>query len=309
MNTIANTSTDRSRTIEWPTIALVILTYGVLISLVWFHAQIPWWVMLPVGAFFATLHSSLQHEVLHGHPTRNRVVNEMLVFLTPTMWLPFRRYRETHLTHHNDLHLTDPERDPESYYDLPETWARRGGLQRIIFAFNHTLFGRMLIGPAVSIVRFWSADIASIFQGHTNRTGCWLLFFLSCSITIYFVTQVCGMPFWKYYVLIAYPGISLALIRSYCEHQATPDLGTRTIVVEASPFWSLIFLNNNLHIAHHDRPSMPWYKLPAYYRQNRDSFLARNDHYVMKGYREIFMRYFFSAKEPIPYPDMTWLKR
>ena len=40
-----------------------------LALVVWFHASLPWWVILPVGAYFAALHASLQHEVLHGHRT------------------------------------------------------------------------------------------------------------------------------------------------------------------------------------------------------------------------------------------------
>ena len=29
----------------------------------------------------------------------------------------------------------------------------------------------------------------------------------------------------------------------------------------------------------------------------------------MRGYGEIFARYFFKAKEPVPYPNMDWLKK
>ena len=99
------------RAIEWPTVALIALVYLVIATLVWFHASLPWWLLLPVGAYFAGLHSSLQHEVLHGHPTGSRLLNEALVFVTPHFWLPYPRYRDTHLTHHNDRHLTDPRRE------------------------------------------------------------------------------------------------------------------------------------------------------------------------------------------------------
>jgi fatty acid desaturase len=298
----------RATKLEWPTLALIAIVYAVLASLVWFHAILPWWLILPVGAYAAALHTSLQHEVLHGHPTRHRYINEALVFISPTLWLPYRCYRDTHLVHHNDLHLTDPELDPESYYDLPENWARRGGVQRAIFAFNHTLLGRMMIGPAVSIIRFWPQDFARIFTGTPRKLLCWSLFAISCAMVISFVMW-CGMPLWKYVALIAYPGISLALIRSYCEHQATPEMGERTIVVEASAFWSLLFLNNNLHIAHHEAPTLPWYELPKYYREHRARLLARNAHYLMPGYGAIFAKFLLRAKEPIPYPDLAWLKR
>jgi fatty acid desaturase len=296
-----------SRTVEWPTLGLIFVVYSVLGSLVWFHAILPWYVILCVGAYFAALHTSLQHEVLHGHPTRLKVLNEALIFLTPTMWLPYQSYKETHLQHHNNAHLTDPSIDPESYYLLPEHWAQMGGLRRVLFQVNHTLGGRMLIGPAVGIVRYWSSEVADILRGDLHKAKCWAAFVASCSCVLGFVVW-CGMPVWQYIVLIAYPGISLALVRSYCEHQAAEQVEHRTIIVECSWFWSLLFLNNNLHVPHHERPSLAWYKLPAYYQAERSRLIAQNNGYLM-SYAQIFSRYFFSAKEPIPYPDIAWLKR
>jgi fatty acid desaturase len=293
--------------IEWPTVALMGVVYAVLGALVWFHASLPWWVMLPVGAYCAALHTSLQHEVLHGHPTRSRLVNEALIFLTPTLWLPFCRYRDTHLQHHNNQHLTDPEQDPESYYLLPQQWAALPGMRRALFQINHTLLGRMVIGPAVGIVRFWFAEFCEIARGDRRVIKAWGIFAASMVCVLGFVVW-CGMPVWQYVLLIAYPGISLALVRSYCEHQAAPEVDHRTILVECSAFWSLLFLNNNLHVAHHERPALAWYKLPAYYRSERAKLLAQNNGYLM-SYADMFRRYAFRAKEPVPYPDMTWLKR
>ncbi|MFO1033390.1 MAG: fatty acid desaturase [Hyphomicrobiales bacterium] len=298
----------RAARIEWPTIALTALVYAVLAVLVFFHAVLPWWLILLVGPYFAALHVSLQHETLHGHPTRIRWLNELLIFPTPTFWLPYGRYRETHLQHHRDIDLTDPVRDPESYYELPENWAKAGSLKRALFRINHTLGGRMLIGPAVSILRFWPSDLADVVRGDRRKAKAWALFALSCAVTISFVVGVAHMPLWKYYVLIAYPALSLALVRSYCEHQAAAEAEHRTIIVEASPFWSLLFLYNNLHVAHHTKPALAWYHIPAYYRADKNEMITRNNGYTMSGYGEIFRRFFFSAKEPNAYPDMGWLR-
>ena len=300
---------ERLREIEWQTVGLIAATYAVITALVWFHASLPWWIILPFGAYFAALHTSLQHEVLHGHPTSSRLVNEAMVFPTLTLWLPYHRYRQTHLTHHNDMHLTDPQLDPESYYMLPEHWALVTGFRHWLYGFNHTLAGRMLIGPAVGIIRFWSSEFRDIWNGNRKTLAAWLWFAFSAGLTIWFVTGIAGMPFWQYILLIAYPGISLALVRSFCEHQAAEQVDHRTIVVEASPFWSLLFLNNNLHAAHHERPALAWYKLPAYYRAERQRLATKSNGYVVKGYGEIFGRFFFKAKEPIPYPNLDWLKK
>jgi fatty acid desaturase len=293
--------------LEWPTLALIAGVYLVLGCLIWFHASLPWWFILPVGAYAACLHSSLQHEALHGHPTRSRVINEVLVLISPLCWLPYTRYRDLHLAHHNDANLTCPVRDPESYYLLPDDWATMPGVKRQLYKFNNTLFGRMLIGPAVSIIQFWTDEIGQMLRGRRDIIKCWTAFFISNILVIGFVLWA-GMPLWQYVLLIAYPGISLALVRSYCEHQAAEQIGHRTIIVEASPFWSLLFLNNNLHIAHHERPQIAWYKLPEYYRAEKSKLVAQNGNYVMKGYGEIFRRFFFHAKESVAHPNTDWLK-
>ena len=48
---------ERSREVEWPTVGLIAAVYAVLMGLVWFHASLPWWVILPVGAYCAALYS------------------------------------------------------------------------------------------------------------------------------------------------------------------------------------------------------------------------------------------------------------
>jgi fatty acid desaturase len=293
--------------IEWPTLGLILAVYLVIGGLVYFHAVLPWFVILPVGAYFAALHSSLQHEVLHGHPTRSRIINEALVFIIPNMWLPYGRYRDLHLQHHNDMNLTCPVRDPESYYLLPDTWAALPGWRRQLYTFNNTLFGRMLVGPAISVAQFWGGEWRALMRGRVEGRKCWLAFAISSALVLAFVVW-CGMSVWQYLLLIAYPSISLALVRSFCEHQAAEDVGHRTILVEASPFWALLFLNNNLHIAHHERPQIAWYELPAFYAQERARLLQRNGNYLKLGYGQIFKTYFFHGKEAVPHPNLEWLK-
>ncbi len=40
--------------------------YGAWVLLVWFNALLPWWVILPVGAYLIAWHFSLQHEAIHS---------------------------------------------------------------------------------------------------------------------------------------------------------------------------------------------------------------------------------------------------
>lgn len=294
--------TARPRRVEWPTIGLIAAIYGFLALLMWFFHDLPWWAVTPLAAYAVALHGSLQHEVLHGHPTRNRLLNELLVTINPSLWFPYRRYRKLHLLHHNDENLTDPRLDPESYYLLPEEWGELPPPLKQIYTLNNTLAGRMIMGPAIASIRFWSSEAVAILRGDREVAKAWALHVPAIGVTLVYALWVCGIPFWQYVALFAYPGISFMLVRSFCEHQAVEHMGERTIVVEASPFWSLLFLNNNLHVAHHTNPRLAWYRIPAYYRAERDMLMASNNGYRMDGYGEIFRRYFLRPKEPIAHP-------
>jgi len=71
----------RTRPVEWPTwvaLSALWLSFGLL---TFFHASLPWWILIPAGAYLVAFHGSLQHEALHGHPTRSALINELLVFL------------------------------------------------------------------------------------------------------------------------------------------------------------------------------------------------------------------------------------
>ena len=299
---------NRPTQIEWPTIILIILTYGALASLMWFYYTLPFWVIMPLAGYFIALHGSLQHEVLHGHPTRNALVNELLVAINFSLNFPYRRYRKLHLIHHNDENLTDPTLDPESYYLLPDDWAKLPAPLKQLYTINNTLAGRMLIGPIIGTIRFWSSEFMAIAKGDMAVAKAWAWHIPACAITLAYAYFICGIPLWAYLVMFAWPGIAFSLVRSFCEHQAVENLGERTIVVESSAPLSLMFLNNNLHLPHHLKPRMAWYQLPAYYRAEREELLRKNHGYLMRGYREIFRRYFFKSKEPVAYPHPEILR-
>ena len=115
------------RTIEWPTLVMLGLCYSVWAAsgfLVYPDYPV---LALAVMAVTAALHASLQHEVLHGHPTRSASLNELLVALPLCAAYPFRRFKQLHLRHHNDERLTDPYDDPESWYRAASESYRRLG--------------------------------------------------------------------------------------------------------------------------------------------------------------------------------------
>jgi fatty acid desaturase len=277
--------------------------------LIYFWRELGWWIVAPLGAFLVCLHGSLQHEALHGHPTSSRLFNELLVFPPTGLWFPFRRYRALHLKHHDNDHLTDPEFDPESYYLDPQAWSGTPGWLKVLYSANNSMAGRFVLGPAIATARLVAGEFRLMAQGDREVILSWALHGVGVLIVCWWVTVVSGMPFWQYVLFVAYWGNSLTLMRSYAEHRAHESAGCRTIVVETHPVIGLMYLNNNLHMAHHERPGLPWYELPDYYRANRQRLLSENCAYLMRGYGEIARRWGLRPKEPVAHPMPETLKR
>ncbi len=295
-----DTGTRKNYSIELPTIGLIGLCYSVWAGAAfWLYALHPA-AALAMMAVAAALHSSLQHEILHGHPTRNRYVNEALVFMPLGLWFPFRRFREMHLRHHNDEKLTDPYDDPESFYRAAYEFERLPDAIKALFAFNNTLAGRLIVGPALMIIAFAAGEIRKIQAGNQAVRNAWILHLIGM-VPVALALKEAGIPFWLYACTSAYGGLSLIAIRTFAEHKWSERPDGRTIIVERSPL-SFLFLNNNLHLVHHKLPNIAWYDLPAHYRARRDEWIERNGGYVFRSYGELFRAFAFRQKEQVVHP-------
>ncbi|MEI2805500.1 fatty acid desaturase [Albidovulum sp.] len=291
---------DRWREIEWPTLGLIAACYLIWVLATTWAAAL--WLPLGMAALTlaVTLHSSLQHEVLHGHPFRSRRWNEATVFLPLGLLFPYRRFRDLHLAHHNDERLTDPYDDPESNFLDPKVWARLPRWRQRLLRANNTLLGRMALGPALGTIAFVGDEARAIGAGDRGITRAWALHFAGLALIAAWIA-VTPMPFWAY-AASAYLGMSVLKVRTFLEHRAHEEAPGRTVVVERGGILGFLFLYNNLHIVHHTRPRLPWYRLPALYAAEREAFLERNRGYSYGSYGEIFRRYFLSAKDPVPHP-------
>lgn len=289
------------RSEEWPTLALLAVCYALWGAATMFHGELGPTLFVVLVAPLVTLHSSLQHEVAHGHPTRVPAVNEALVFLPLGLVFPYRRFKALHLRHHNDSALTDPYDDPESFYYAMTDWQQLPGWLQKVLDFNNTFIGRFTIGPLMMAIGFTASDIRLIVGGDRQIRAAWLRHFAGLALLLGWTWGVCGIPIWLY-VAAAYLGLAILNLRTFAEHQAHEAPGGRTVIVEASPIFGLLFLNNNLHYVHHENPRVAWYNLPALYCANREAFLAANESYSYQGYGEMIRRYLFRAKTPVPHP-------
>jgi fatty acid desaturase len=97
---------------------------------------------------------------------------------------------------------------------------------------------------------------------------------------------------WLYALGVIYGGRILNMLRPFAEHEWVEGIELRTAMIQASPVMSLLMLNNNLHVAHHDEPGVAWFDVPAlarrtdaYGRAERAGLLYRG------GYSEIARRF------------------
>jgi fatty acid desaturase len=287
------------RPIELPTLLVAVCTYA---ALIWGTTGI--WSLQPLLAVLVTgvavaQFGSLQHEVLHGHPTGIAWLDAALVFPAVNPLIPYLRFKDLHLAHHYDPVLTDPYDDPESNYQDPAVWARMPRWQQRLLRLNNTLLGRMLIGPIWGTWAWLRSDLALWGQKRV-RLG-WGLHAAGVALVLVWLLTVAEMPLWAY-MLAVWLGYALLKIRSYLEHRAHVAARARTVIIEDRSPLSLLFLNNNFHAVHHMHPDVPWYKLPGLYALRREHYLRRNDGYRYASYTQVFAQYFLRAKDPVPHP-------
>jgi fatty acid desaturase len=288
------------RRIEWPTVALTVACYGLWLAAglwLWPVAAVP---ALAVMAVMAALHASLVHENLHGHPTRDRRLNEMLVALPLSLIYPYRRYKATHLAHHHDERLTDPIEDPESYYKARWAHDRMPGWLRGALVVNNTMAGRIVLGPLLGAAGFLAQEARLLVLDASGVRLAWALH-LAAVVPVLALVWIFGIPLWIYVLAVVWPSLSLISIRTFAEHRWHDAPEGRTIIVERSPL-AWLFLNNNLHIVHHQIPGAPWYALPRLYAERRAHWQALNHGYVYPNYWVLFRAHALRPKEPVVHP-------
>lgn len=292
---------DWVRRTEAPTWVLIFGCYGAFGAITWYWDALPLWATVPALAYLICLFGHIQHEVLHGHPTRSDTVNRILIGLPLALWIPYEIYKDSHIAHHKTDHLTDPTDDPESFYVTEARWRRLSRPHRALLSFTNSFAGRMIVGPALVIYRFWRDELARFARGDFTHLKAWTLHFITASAVLYWLFAICAIDPMAF-LLAFYPGLSLTLLRSYVEHRPAADQDQRCAVVEAGPVMSLLYLNNNLHIVHHTVPGLPWYEIPTVYHRDRQGWLARNGGYRYDGYGDVLKRHLITPKDKPVHP-------
>ncbi|MEH3121343.1 MAG: fatty acid desaturase [Sphingomonas phyllosphaerae] len=283
------------RGIEWPTVALAAVIYGGWLALTAFHAALPLPVVVMAGAWLVAWHGSLQHETIHGHPTRSATINAAIGSVPLSLWLPYSLYRDSHIAHHRSPHITDPRHDPESRY------VAGGGAKRWAAAIQSTLLGRLLFGPALAILTLAAAEAQRLRTRPGAVARDWSLHLVGAAVLIAWL-EATGFGTMRYLLLVVYPALSLTLLRSFAEHRADIPGPSRAATVERGGLLGLLYLNNHLHTAHHDRPDLAWYRLPVHQRRHRNR-LAAEAGAAHRSYGAIVRRYALRRHDVLVHPD------
>lgn len=287
--------------IEWMTVALIATTYAAWAALTFYATFLPLLLVIPALALVLTLHSSLQHEAIHGHPFPHARLSEWIMTPGIGLMVPYGRFRDLHLAHHKDANLTDPYDDPESHYFDAQVYNRLPRAMRLLLRINNTFLGRFVLGPAIGMEGFLRTERQMIFAGSRPVTRVWAVHAATLVPIMAWLFTVATIPFWAY-LLSAYLALSILKIRTFVEHQAHEQASGRSVIIEDRGPLAFLFLNNNLHSVHHAHPGVAWYDLPKLFRSRRAAYLARNRGYAFPSYLAVMRRYLVRPKEPVPHP-------
>ena len=277
---------------ELPTWILIVAIYSG-----WFAAMAYWRTLGLIPAtlaliWFTAWYMSLQHELIHGHPTRYPRFNQLLGILPLAIWYPFGLYRDLHLRHHREEQLTLPDEDPETYYFTADRWRRFSRRRQGFIRLHNTLPGRVLLGPALNIAQAFFCLVTAFHRRDYRAIGMWLAHG-ALLLPVFAWMRHCGFPIPYFLLAVSYPALGLTKIRSFLEHRAAENPLARSVINEAALPWRLLFLNLNYHSVHHDLPGVPWYALRYIYLTYRQSYQQRNQGFVVGGYFEWLSRFLF----------------
>ena len=194
-----------ARRIEWPTIGLAIVIHAAWLLVTLEHDRIGLPGLIIVGGWITAWHGSLQHEVIHGHPTPSRRINHLFGAAPLSLWLPFEVYRRSHLAHHATEDLTDPSQDPESRY-LPAGAGLAYRMRQVLAHLQTSLLGRLAFGPPVEITTHLVSEARAVIRGDAGARLIWARHALSLTPVLLWLHFVCHLSLICYGLCFIYPG-------------------------------------------------------------------------------------------------------
>ena len=277
---------------EWRTLLVVVAVYGLAVLTVVRYEVLSPWLAIPMLAVLGAWHLSMQHEVLHGHPFKNQFLNDAIGGIPVTLWIPYLAFKKDHHEHHLS-DLTNPALDNESYYVSQEQWDKAGRIRRAAWTANRTILFRIFVWTIVSTMTYVLSVLKRAARNEKSDRLAVVLHVVGVVFVVYLVS-LSNMPLWQFALGTVYGGRILNAIRPFPEHKYQSGVETRTAMIMAGPFMSLLMLNNNLHVAHHDEPGVPWYGYHKLMNRVNAVERARDAGLLYEGgYAEVFRKFSF----------------
>ena len=278
---------------EWRTLLVVVAVYGLTVLTVVRYEVLTPWLAIPMLAVLGAWHLSMQHEVLHGHPFKNQFLNDAIGGIPVTLWIPYLAFKKDHHEHHLS-DLTNPALDNESYYVSQEQWDKAGRIRRAAWTANRTILFRIFVWTIVSTMTYVLSVLKRAARNEKSDRLAVVLHVVGVVFVVYLVL-LSNMPLWQFALGTVYGGRILNAIRPFPEHKYQSGVETRTAMIMAGPFMSLLMLNNNLHVAHHDEPGVPWYGYHKLMNRVNAVERARDAGLLYEGgYAEVFRKFSFT---------------
>jgi fatty acid desaturase len=233
-----------------------VMTYGCLFAV----------VMIPV---YSLIHEA-EHHMLHPHPWWNDLLGRWLCAL---FIVSFTFLTHCHLRHHTknrtDIEMWD------LYSEGQRKWKRRGNLYLMMCGIGYLSMWLSVVlyslAPSLVYRGFFQRhrEIAGFLEGSNEddkiaaiRLECWTVIFFAAATV--WALQLQLLPCLLLFGIHGFVWSS----QNYVNHAFSP----RDIVNGAHnlkmPLWLMpIYLNFNLHLAHHQNPRIPWVHLPHFVRQ------------------------------------------
>ena len=274
---------------EWPTFVLIVTIYSTWLSTLIFWEHLGSALSCVILALITSWYMSLQHELLHGHPTRWDALNRLFGLFPFAVFYPYDLYKQQHLLHHQDAQLTDPVLDTQSNYIDVAAWQNLSTFYQFYYWSNRTLLGRMILGPLFSIIFIFKHLFKAFVQFKLRDMWMWTQHVILLGTLFYLLANVFHFPVGLYF-LSAYFALSIALIRSFYEHRPAITPEHRTVINEAEIIFRILFLDNNYHLIHHDLPHVPWFYLRKVFLQHKYEYIERNHAFYYTGYLQIFRK-------------------
>ena len=278
---------------EWKTLGVIVAVYGLTVLTVVRYDVLTPWLAIPMLAVLGAWHLSMQHEVLHGHPFKSQFINDAIGNIPVTLWMPYFAFKKDHHEHHKS-DLTNPELDNESFYVTQEQWDNAGTIRRAAWTANRTILFRMFVWTIVSTISYVTLVLKRAVRNEQGDRLAVVLHVIGVVAVVYLVS-LSSMPLWQFALGTVYGGRILNAIRPFPEHKYQNGVETKTAMIMAGPFMSLLMLNNNLHIAHHDDPKIPWYRVNELSKRVNAVERAREAGVLYEGgYAEVFRKFSFT---------------